>query len=283
MKSIKTSIWSIAIVSTILFSCKKESTAPVDETWQFTKLVNANLDNDGNMLSLDFYQQKGDQWRIVQMAPDDYTKFYLTKIITPNTFELPELNTNAFMTSNVRFFNPSEERVYNQGDLKWLMGSPIQFKSYNTFNAEFPDMPLTYNKIEKFSGSTFSKERAYDYNPKTSTYLFYDFPNQKYVYYAIKSGTDYILENNLSILCPTCNTINWADMDAVTCNVSNNAEDLYYFFDFDNDKMYILTRLNKDTNNASFVMIDATFKISEAFYNEAGSNGGEELPFDFSK
>ena len=56
MKSIKTSIWSIAIVSTILFSCKKESTAPVDETWQFTKLVNANLDNDGNMLSLDFYQ-----------------------------------------------------------------------------------------------------------------------------------------------------------------------------------------------------------------------------------
>lgn len=80
-------------------------------------------------------------------------------------------------------------------------------------------MPLTYNKIEKFSGSTFSKERAYDYNPKTSTYLFYDFPNQKYVYYAIKSGTDYILENNLSILCPTCNTINWADMDAVTCNV----------------------------------------------------------------
>ncbi|MBK9354489.1 MAG: hypothetical protein IPN09_11140 [Bacteroidetes bacterium] len=69
----------------------------------------------------------------------------------------------------------------------------------------------------------------------------------------------------MSILCPTCNTINWADMDAVTCNVSNNAEDLYYFFDFDNDKMYILTRLNKDTNNASFVMIDATFKIAKHF------------------
>ncbi|MBK9354488.1 MAG: hypothetical protein IPN09_11135 [Bacteroidetes bacterium] len=79
---------------------------------------------------------------------------------------MPELNTNAFMTSNVRFFNPSEERVYNQGDLKWLMGSPIQFKSYNTFNAEFPDMPLTYNKMKNLVAPLFQKKELMIIIPK---------------------------------------------------------------------------------------------------------------------
>jgi hypothetical protein len=41
------------------------------------------------------------------MSPDDYTKFYLEKIITPSAFELPIDNTNAFMTSNVRLFQSS--------------------------------------------------------------------------------------------------------------------------------------------------------------------------------
>jgi hypothetical protein len=57
---------------------------------------------------------------------------------------------------------------------------------------------LTYNKISKFSAATFSLEQAYDNNSKTSTYIFYDFPNQKYVYYGFRTGADLILENNLS-------------------------------------------------------------------------------------
>jgi hypothetical protein len=96
------------------------------------------------------------------------------------------------MTSNVRLFNPADNKVYNQGNLRWLIGDPIQFKTFNTFGDEFPDMPAAYNSISKFSAATFSLEQAYDYNQKQTRILFYDFPNQKYVYYGIRTGTDLI-------------------------------------------------------------------------------------------
>ena len=280
-KSITKLLTSIILLSTLFLSCKKENTTP--EGWQFTKLVNATLDNNGYMVTLDFYQKKGNQWRIVQMSPDDYTKFYLEDTITPNAFELPVDNTNAFLTSNIRLFNPADNKVYNQGNLRWFLGDPIQFKTFNTFDIEFPDMPAAYNSISKFSAATFSLEQAYDNNSKTSTYLFYDFPNQKYIYYGFRTGADLILENSLSAICPTCNTINWKDIDAVTCTGGNRNEDLYYFFDFDGQKMYILNRINKNTNNPSFQLNNLPIDLKDAFFNEFGSNGGNELAFDFSK
>jgi hypothetical protein len=283
MKSIKKAILGFGLVSSILLSCKKDSDTTIDETWKFTKLVNATLDNEGYLVTLDFYQQKGDDWRIVQMSPDDYEKFFLEKIITPNDFQLPVKNPNAFLTSNIRLFDPADERVYNQGDLRWFLGEPIQFKTFNLFNYEIPNMPAASNSISKFSAATFSLEQAYDFNPKKSTYLFYDFPNQKYLYYAIKSGDDLILENTLPNICPTCNTIKWSTIDAVTCTGGNRNEDFYYFFDFDGRKMYILTRIGKNTNNASFQLNNLPIDFDDAFKNTFGSNGGEELPFDFSK
>ncbi|MBX7227420.1 MAG: hypothetical protein K1X55_15405 [Chitinophagales bacterium] len=280
-KSFTKLVSSIIVLSAILISCKKEETT--SETWQFTKLVNATLDNDGYMVTLDFYQKKGDEWRIVQMTPDDYANFYLKKIITPNSFQLPIDNPSSYITSNVQLFNPADEKVYNQGNLRWYLGDPIQFNSFNTFNYEFPEMPIAYTAIGKFSAATFSLEQAYDNNPKTRTYLFYDFPNQKYVYYGFRVGADLILENTLPQICPTCNTINWNTIDAVTNTGIKGNTDLYYFFDFDARKMYILNRINKYANNASFQLNNLPINFDDAFYNEAGSNGGEELPFDFSK
>jgi hypothetical protein len=217
------------------------------------------------------------------MSPDDFPKFYLEKIITPSTYELPIDNINAFISSNVRLFNPADNKVYNQGNLRWFLGAPIQFKTFNTFGDDFPDMPAAYNSISKFSAATFSLEQAYDNNSKTSTYLFYDFPDQKYVYYGFRTGADLILENSLSAICPTCNTINWKDIDAVTCTGGNRNEDLYYFFDFDGQKMYILNRINKNTNNPSFQLNNLPIDLKDAFFNEFGSNGGNEFAFDFSK
>ena len=282
IKSFTKLVSSIIILGSIFISCKKEETKP--ETWQFTKLVNATLDNNGYMVTLDFYQKKGNEWRIVQMSPDDFTKLYLEKIVTPSAFELPVDNTKAFLTSNIRLFNPADDKVYNQGNLRWLLGEPIQFKSFNTFNFEFPDMPATYNTINKFSAATFSFEQAYDNNSKTNTYIFYDFPNQKYVYYGFRTGADLILENTLPLICNTCNTINWKDIDAVTCTTQNNNTDLYYFFDFDAKKMFIINRIDKNTNHPSFLFdTGLVIDFSNAFYNEFGSNGGNELAFDFSK
>jgi hypothetical protein len=82
---------------------------------------------------LDFYQKKGNEWRIVQMSPDDYTKFNLERIITPSAFELPTNNTNSFITTNVRLFDPADDKVYNQGNLRWPLGDPVGFKTFNTF------------------------------------------------------------------------------------------------------------------------------------------------------
>lgn len=281
MKAITKLSTSIILLSTLFFSCKKETTTP--ESWQFTKLVNTTLDNNGNMVTLDFYQKKGNEWRIVQMSPDDYTKFYLKDIVTPSAFQMPIDNSNAFLTSNVRLFNPADNKVFNQGNLRWLLGEPVGFKTFNTFDFEFPDMPAAYNSINKFSAATFSSEQAYDNNSKTSTYIFYDFPNQKYVYYGFRTGADLIIENTLPLICPTCNTISWKNIDAVTCTGENDNNDLYYFFDFDAQKIYILERIGKSTNNPSFQLNNPPIDFSDAFSNTAGSNGGNELPFDFSK
>lgn len=283
MKSIKKTILGFALASIILFSCKKESNEPVEEKWAFTKLVNITSDNNGYMVSLDFYQKKGNEWRIVQMKPDDFTIFNLDKIVTPNAFELPVDNSNAFITSNVKLFNPADDKVYNQGNYRWFLGDPFGFEKFSTFNFEFPEMPTANNKINKFSAATFSSEKAYDNNEKTNTYIFYDFPNQKYVYYGFRMGADLLLENSLTAICPTCNTINWKSIDAVTCTNEKGNEDNYYFFDFDEQKMYILHRINKNTNNPSFLLDLQPIDFNNAFFNESGSNGGNPLPFDFSK
>ena len=280
-KSITKLLLSVILLSTILVSCKKENATP--EGWQFTKLVNITTDNDGYMVSLDFYQKKGNEWRIVQMSPDDYTKFNLERIITPTAFELPTNNTNSFITTNVRLFDPADDKVYNQGNLRWPLGDAVGFKTFNTFIGDFPDMPITSNKISKFSAATFSLEQAYDNNSKTSTYIFYDFPNQKYLYYGFRTGADLILENNLSDICPTCENIPWKTIDAVTCTNEKTNPDNYYFFDFDGQKLYIIDRINKNTNNPSFQINSTPIDFKDAFFNEFGSNNGNELPFDFSK
>lgn len=281
MKNLKHRI-SIALLIFFFSSCKKEETA--SETWQFTKMVNITKDNSGALLSIDFYQKKGNQWRIVQMEPDDYTKFYLKKIVTPNAYQLPIENENAFMTPNVRLFTP-DNKVYDPGNIKWLLGEPIYFKTFNTFSYEFPDMPSQYADVSKFSAATYSYEQVYDNNGKNDSYIFYDFSNQKYLYYGFRAGADLILENALTILCPSCNSIDWKNIDAATCTVNySTAEDLYYFFDFDAKKFYIITRINKNSNNPSFTFdTGLVINFNEAFFNEAGSNVGNELPFDFSK
>lgn len=281
MKNLKHRI-SIVLLIFFFSSCKKEETA--SETWQFTKMVNITKDNSGALLSIDFYQKKGNQWRIVQMEPDDYTKFYLKKIVTPNAYQLPIENENAFMTPNVRLFTP-DNKVYDRGNIKWLLGEPIYFKTFNTFSYEFPDMPSQYADVSKFSAATYSYEQVYDNNGKNDSYIFYDFSNQKYLYYGFRAGADLILENALTILCPSCNSIDWKNIDAATCTVNySTAEDLYYFFDFDAKKFYIITRINKNSNNPSFTFdTGLVINFNEAFFNEAGSNVGNELPFDFSK
>lgn len=281
MKNLKHRI-SIVLLIFFFSSCKKEETA--SETWQFTKMVNITKDNSGALLSIDFYQKKGNQWRIVQMEPDDYTKFYLKKIVTPNAYQLPIENENAFMTPNVRLFTP-DNKVYDPGNIKWLLGEPIYFKTFNTFSYEFPDMPSQYADVSKFSAATYSYEQVYDNNGKNDSYIFYDFSNQKYLYYGFRAGADLILENALTILCPSCNSIDWKNIDAATCTVNySTAEDLYYFFDFDAKKSYIITRFNKNSNNPKFTFdTGLVINFNEAFFNEAGSNVGNELPFDFSK
>lgn len=281
MKSIKLASYYL-LISLFLFSCKKENNTP--ETWQFTKLVNATLDNKGYMVNLQFYQKKGSQWRIVRMTPDDYTKFNFDddSVITPNAFELPVDNKSAFMTNDVLLFNPADDKVYNQGNLRWYLGDPIQFKTFTTFAAEFPDMPAAYNKISKFSAATFSLEQAYDNNAKTSTYIFYDFPNQKYVYYGEKTGSDLIIENTLPLLCTTCGGINWKNIDAVTCTGEAN-ESYYYFFDFDAQKMFIISRKDKNTNHPSFSFdTGMTIDFADAFKGKYGS-ANQNIAFDFSK
>ena len=281
MKTIKLFL-GISLMSLLLFSCKKENATP--DTWQFTKLVNATLDNSGNMVTLDFYQKKGNQWRIVQMLPDDFTKFNLKSetAITPSAFQVPTENTTAFITNNARLFEANGDKVYNQGNIKWLLGDPVGFKTFNTFAFEFPDMPAAYKSISKFSAATFSSEQSYDNNPKTDTYIFYDFPNQKYLYYGFRNGSDLIIENTLPLLCTTCGGINWKTIDAVTCTGEAN-DNFYYFFDFDAQKMHILSRIDKNTNHPSFTFdTGLTIDFADAFKGKSGTTNAD-IAFDFSK
>lgn len=279
------SIFLIAF-SILLSSCAKDDTNQTQpEKWEFTKLVNAVCSNSGSLMSLDFYQKKGTQWRIVRMEPDDNITFYLTDTITPGNYELPVNNVNAFMTSNAKLFDPASNQMYKAVGLAWFEGDPVEFNTFVPFINEFPEMPAAWNTIDKISAATYSFEQAYDDNSKVPTYVFYDFPHQKYIYYAQKTGTDFVIDGQtLPQLCPTCDLIDWKNIDAVTCTKSSDSYDIYYFFDFDAQKMYVLDRLNKDTNSPSFNFdTNMAIDFSDAFHNKSINQGGDGLSFDFSK
>ncbi|MCB0507588.1 MAG: hypothetical protein KDD21_04730 [Bacteroidetes bacterium] len=270
------------VISILTISCSKEENNP-DEKWEFTKIVNIATDNNGYMKTLDFYQKKGNEWRIVRMEPDDYTKFYLKEIITPDEYMLPIKNENAFMTCDAELFDPETNKIHTQNKIKWIEGSPVLFNATLNFNNVFTDISPAFNTINKFSGATYSYEKAYDNNDKTQTYMLYDFPNQKYLYYGFRDGADLLLSYPLSDLCVNANKIDWKNIDAVTCTNDKDNESLYYFFDFDAQKMYILNRINKNTNNPSFTF--DTYNVYNFAENFKGKSGTaeENAPFDFSK
>lgn len=275
---------SIAIVAV---SCSKDdetTSTPIEEKWEFTKMVNVNSDNSEGTLSLDFYQKKGNQWRVVQMEPDDYTKFYLKAIKTPNVANFPVTNSNAFMTVNPYFFEPTSNSVYYKGNTNWILGDLPTFGSFSSFSTMTPDMPLSSNQISKFQGATFSKEMPYNNDARNDTYLFYDFANQKYTYYGTRTGTDLILENrSMPTICSNCNGVNWSEIDAVTCTKAvTSTTAIYYFFDFDAGKMYILHREGLDTNNPHFLANYETLNFSESFKGKFGTPEANTA-FDFAK
>lgn len=281
MKTIKI-VLSFVIVCISFLSCSKEEKK--SDEWQFTKMVNANLDNEGGLQTIDIYQQKGDEWRVLQFEPDDFTIFNLKNEIpiTPNDLELPVANKDAFMTSNGLLFSPKDSKIYDKGDLKWTKGSPVQFNHFEIFKTVFPDIPTGFDAINKFTAATFSYEKAYDNNSKVNTFLFYDFPNEKYLYYGIKTGTDLLLQYGLDVLCENCDEINWKNMDAVICTGDSDTDN-YYFFDFEAKKMYILFRENKNTNNPSFTFdTGLVMDFDNSFRNKFGSINEDE-GFDFSK
>jgi hypothetical protein len=275
---------SIAIVAV---SCSKDdetTSTPIEEKWEFTKIVNVNSDNSEGTLSIDFYQKRGNQWRIVQMEPDDYTKFYLKGIKTPNAANLPVTNNNAFMTVNPYFFEPISNSVYYKGNTNWILGDLPTFGSFSSFSTMTPDMPASSNQISKFQGATFSKEKPYNDDGRNDTYLFYDFNNQKYTYYGTRVGTDLILENrSLPNICSNCSGINWASIDAVTSTKAvTGTTAIYYFFDFDAGKMIILFREGLDTNNPHFLANYDTLNFSESFKGKFGTPEANTA-FDFTK
>lgn len=270
----------LSLFSLALFSCTKEkNTTP--QKWQFTNIVNMALSNSGDMLSLDFYQKRGDEWRIVRMEPDDHTKFFFDTIITPSSYELPIKNGHAFMTCNAKLFDPSTNKIHDNYKMKWLTGSPVLFNTLKDFNPEFPDIPTAFNNINKFTAATYSLEKAYDNNAATQTYIFYDFPNHKYLYYGFRNGADLLLQNDLNSICPTCNTVDWQNIDAATCT-NGSPSSIYYFFDFDAQKMRIIFRNDKNTNHPNFDLDSYTYDFKEAFF-EKGTSSTDGKYFDFSK
>jgi len=286
MKTLKT-ILAITLLSLFATSCSKDdSPTPivVEEKWEFTKMVNINYDNSENTLSLDFYQKKGDQWRVVQMEPDDYTKFNLKAIKTPNAANLPVKNANAFMTVNPYFFEPTSNSVYYKGNTNWILGDLPTFGAFSTFSTMTPDMPTSSNQISEFQGATYSKEMPYNNDARNDTYLFYDFANQKYTYYGTRTGADLILENrSLPNICANCTGINWTTIDTVTCTKAVTATAAtYYFFDFDAGKMIILHREGLDTNNPHFLANYETLNFSESFKGKFGTPEANTA-FDFTK
>lgn len=272
----------ILVVVQFIISCGKDKTTTT-EIWEFTNLVNANLYNNGYLKSIDIYQKKGNEWRILQFEPDDYINFNLRDSIATTIYSLPVKDENAYMSSNLKFFVPSNNQIYYPDNIKRFPEDPILFDAFMAFRNEFPDMPTKYSSVDKFTAATYSYENAYDDNGKTKTYILYDFPNQKYVYYGFKDGTDLVQEKNLSELCPTCHTVDWKTMDAVTCTNSSDNSENYYFFDFDGKKMYVLSRYDKNTNNPKFEL-DANNIVSfdKAFFGRY-SPTEDDKPFDFSK
>lgn len=275
-------LFSILIISIFLSSCNKEKNAQA-EKWQLTKLVNANLDNNGNLESLDFYQKKGNQWRILQFEPDDYINFYNKNAVSTTNNSLPVQNENIIITSNVKLFDINNDKIYYSFLIKWLVGDPVLFDQNESFSIAFPDIPTAWKSTSKITTITHSFENAYDNNGKVHTYIFYDFPNQKYMYYAIKNGTDLVIEKNLTELMPYSNLIDWTGIDAVTCTNSTANEDFYYFFDFDAQKMYVLSRTGKNTNKPKFTLDPNDIVTLDKSFFEKSIPNQEKVAFDFSK
>jgi len=273
----------ILIVLIALSSCNKAEENVQPEKWQTTRLVNANLNNLGYLESLDFYQKKGNEWRILQFEPDDYITFYNIDSLATTDYTLPIKNENVFITSNIELFNIQDDKIYFPAGILLLPGEPVMFDENKSFSTQFPDFPTAWKNADKITTATYSHENAYDNNGKVPTYIFYDFPNQKYVYYAIKNGTDLVIEKDLTELLPYSNLIDWSGIDAVTCTNSNSNDDFYYFFDFDAQKMYVLSRTGKNTNKPKFELDPNNIvNLSESFFQKSIPNQ-DRVAFDFSK
>lgn len=275
-------IFSILITSIFLSSCNKEKNVQ-PEKWQFTQIVNANLNNSGYLSSLDFYQKKGSEWHILQFEPDDYIHFYFKNSVSTTNTSLPVQNENIFMTSNVKLFDINNDKIYFPNLIKWIVGDPVLFNENEFFSTKFSEIPNAWKNANKITAITYSFENAYDNNGKVPTNIFYDFPNQKYMYYAFKNGADLVIEKDLTELLPYSNLIDWTGIDAVTCANSTTNEDFYYFFDFDVQKMYVVRRTGKNTNKPKFTLDpNDIVTLNKSFFEKSVPNQ-DRVPYDFNK
>lgn len=263
-----------------------DSELPIEKKWSFTRLVNV-ISEDGFVVYMDFYQKKDNKWRIVRMEADDYATFFFKDTITPAAYQLPISDSNAYMTSDIsgsKLFSTSNNLIYYPNNVKVIKNNPPEYNANRVFSSTFPDMPSKWSDSKLFQGATVSFEYPYDLSTQQMTYIFYDFKNQKYVYYGFKTGADLVIDSyTLPQLCTGCDKIDWKSIDAVTCTYSRLDSDLYYFFDFDGNKIYILTRESKNTSNPKFILSHTVSEFATSFKNRYGSNGGNELPFDFTK
>lgn len=290
MKTIKQFNWLVlAGLALLNYSCSKsKNTAEPEQQvneWQFAGAVNIHATKSAS--GLDFYQYRGDKVRILQFEFDDYvTLFFLDSIVLKaNDLRFPISSVEGFLSADNQFFDKKANRVFTPGNTKWAVGDAPYFNSVSNFETAYSNMVAADKNAANYDACIYSFEKPTVALAAQKTYIFFDFKNNKSIYYAPNTPTTIVKKTStIAELFPNGNTIDWTKIDAACSDaeIGKTGDNIIYFFDFDAQKMYISARSDKTTGNPKMGKIDLAMDFNKQFHGKfTGSNNS--VPFDFKK
>lgn len=288
MKTTKKGIWYLLIaVITICYSCSKSKEKPdtnnSENEWKFTKAVNTHRTHNSGY-GLDFYQYKGDQVRILQFEFDDFVNLYFLNSIAlkANDLRLPISSTEGYLTVDNQFFDKKANRVYRSDKMKWALGDAPYFNVWSGFDAIFNNLSAPDRNAGNYDACLYSYEKPNAALPAQDTYTFFDFKNNKAVFYAPGNPSSIVRTTTINELFPIGGSIDWTKIDAATNDavVKSAGNTGMYFFDFDAQKMYTAFR-SGDAAVPKNTKVETGLDFSKQIHVSYGS--GSNAPFDFKK
>jgi len=287
MKTIKQKLLLIGLTM-LMLSCSKNKEViepgKKNEDWKFTGIVNIHATKSAQ--GLDFYQHKGDKIRILQFEFDDYvTLFFLDSVVlNANDMRFPISSVEGYLSADNQFFDKKGNKVFTPGNTKWPKGDAPHFSSFNNFESVFGGMVAADRNAANFNACIYSFEKPNAGLTTQKTYTFFDFKNNKSIYYVPANPILVKKTNTIAELFPNGTGLDWTKIDAACTDaeIGKTYGSNLYFFDFDAQKFYVCARSNQVTGNPKMESLEPAMDFSKQFHVAYNSEDNTQ-PFDFKK